>query len=590
MAVWFVLAVLGVAAVLFCLERVPVDAVALGVMVVLLLAGILEPEEALAGFANEAVVVIGGLFVLTAGLKKSGFLEWLGTRLQRVAARRPRLGSGMLLGIVAAASAFMSNTTTTAVFLPVALSFSRSTNTPPSRLLMPLAFASILGGSITLIGTSTNVLTSGLMTQNGLAPLGLFELAPVALPLAVIGLLYLLIAPRWLLAAHPVEEPEDEYGLRDYLTELVIGPRSPFVDRTLAEADLARRWNVNVLGWVGEGGRLVTPSPEMVLGAGDHLLAEGRLGALEKLVAEADVGIHRGPGEPAGLEEGPSLAAHLLEVLVLPRSELVGRSLAEVDFRQRFGANAVALNRHGEPLIDKVGRIPLTVGDVLLLYGEEAAERLLAHQGLLLLSRRRPRQAGTKTVLAPAIFALVLVLNVTGVLALVGSVLLGCLLLLAARCLTPQEAYAAVEWRLLVLVAGMMAAATAMVKTGAVTLIAGAVLEAAGGLSHLGLLAIFYVLTLLLTQPMSNQTAALIVLPVALGIAAEAGMSPRATAVTISLAASCSFLTPLEPSCLLVYGPGRYRFLDFPKLGIGLTLLAMVLTLLIVPLVWPLGG
>jgi len=589
MAAPFVLCVLAVAAVLFCLERIPVDAVALGVLVALLTSGILTPSEALSGFASEAVIVIAGLFVLTAGLKNSGFLEWLGQRVQGIGSRRPRLAAALLLALVVACSAFMNNTATTAVFLPLALSLSRSMGTAPSRLLMPLAFASILGGSITLIGTSTNVITSGLLPGYGLAPLSFFELAPVALPLALLGLLYLLIAPHWLLAAHPVEDLAEEYGLRDYLTELIIGPRSPLIGQTLTGARLARRWGINVLGRVGEGGEIAVPALDEPLAAGDLLLAEGRLDTLETLIAEADVGIHRGPGEVGGAGRRPSLAAHLLEVLVLPRSDLVGRSLEEVGFRQRFRANAVALNRHGESLIDKVGRIPLAVGDVLLLYGEEAAERLLAQQGLLLLSRRRPRRAGRAIVLTPAIFALVIALNVSGVTSLAGSVLLGCLLLLITRCLTPQEAYVAIEWRLLVLVAGMMAAGTAMIKTGAVTALATALVGSAGGLSHLALLAIFYGLTVALTQPMSNQAAALVVLPVALGVAGDAGLSLRAMAVTVTLAASSSFLTPLEPSCLLVYGPGRYRFLDYPKLGLALTLLALLLTLLLVPRFWPPG-
>lgn len=584
---WFVLAVLAVAAVLFCLERVPVDAVALGVLVVLLLAGVITPDQALAGFASEAVVVIGGLFILTAGLKRSGVLEWLGQRLQGIGARRPRLAVALLLGAVASASAFMNNTTTTAVFLPVALSFSRSLGLPPGRLLMPLAFASILGGSVTLIGTSTNVLTSGLLMQQGLPGLGLFELAPVALPIAGLGLLYLMVAPRWLLRDVPAEERTDDYGLRNYLTELVVREGSPLVGLSLRESNFGRRWGVQVVGRVLADGNLAPPSTARRLAAGDHLLAHGRLDALERLTAEADVVIHRGPGSEEVERETRGLATQLIEVLVLPWSDVVGRSLEEVGFRQRFSASAIAVNRHGQRLLGKVGRISLAAGDVLLLYGEAAAERFLTQRGMLVLGRRL-RGAGLSALLAPAIFALVIALNVTGVVGLAGSVLLGCLLLIVARCLTPQEAYAAVEWRVLVLVAGMMAAASALESSGAVEMIAAGAMRHAGGLGPLGILAAFYVLTLILTQPMSNQTAALVVLPVAFGVAAQAGIEPRAVAVTISLAASCSFLTPLEPSCLLVYGPGGYRFLDFPKLGLALTLLAFVLTLLLVPRVWPL--
>jgi di/tricarboxylate transporter len=586
MQIAFILAVLAAAAILFSLERVPVDVVALGVLVALLATGILTPSEALAGFASEAVVVIGGLFVLTAALRHSGALDILSGWVQRSAGQRPGLAYATLLALVAATSAFMNNTTTTAVFVPVAIALARTLGRPPSQVLMPVAFASILGGTITLIGTSTNVIASGLLPDYQLAPLRMFELTPVGLPSALLGVAYLLAVSRRLLPGREEVELAQRYHIRDYLTEVVVMPRSPLVGQTVAEAALGRRWDLNLVA-ILRGKVTVSPEPEVRLAEGDLLLVESRLDALLGLGESVGLAIRRGPEEGAaeGLL-GPG--GKLVEALVLPRSNLTGRTLQESRFRQRYGASVVALNRHAEAVLEKLGRIPLRVGDVLLIHGQPAAiSRLLTQTGLLVLSDREVRGRTPRLAAATvAIFGTAVALATTGLVTLSGAILLGCLSLLVIRSLTPQEAYEAVDWRMLVLIAGMMALGRAMTKTGAVDLLADAVVDQIGGLGPLGLLAGFYLLTVLLTQPMSNQAAALVVLPVAIGVALEAGINPRAMAVTVTLAASSSFLTPLEPSCLLVYGPGRYRFFDFPRLGAGLTLLVLLLTLLVVPAIW----
>lgn len=589
MEIALVLGLLAVAAVLFCLERMPVDVVALGVLVTLLVSGVLTPAEALAGFASEAVIVIGGIFVLTAGLKASGVLEALGRWAQHLGRGSPRRSMAVLLLLVAAVSAFMNNTTTTAAFLPVAVALARAAGLPPGRVLMPVAFASILGGSVTLIGTSTNVIVSGLLPQFGEPSLGMFELAPVALPIALAGFLYLVFLSDRLLPAREEDVGlEQSYHIRDYLSELVVEPRSPLVGQSVAEAGFGKVFDLNLLAIV-RGGELTLPGPHDRLEAGDRLLVEGPLETLAGLGESRGLAI-REPKAASAARALRGQSRRLVEAVVLPRSDLVGRTLKELRFRQRFGAGVVALKRHGEPLLEKLGRIRIRVGDVLLILGEEpAVDRVLAPGGLLVVSHRPTPERRLRSLLtAPAVFGLVVILATSGLLSLPGAVLLGCLLLVATRSLTPQEAYAAIDWRVLVLIAGMMGYAAAMTKTGAAELLAEAVLGVTGGLGPLAVLAAFYLLTVVLTQPMSNQSAALVVLPLALGVAVEAGIHPRAMALTVALAASSSFLTPLEPSCLLVYGPGRYRFLDFPRLGLGLTLLALLLTLLLVPWIWPL--
>ncbi len=591
MDVVLVFALLAVAAILFCLERVPVDAVALGVLVVLLTSGVLTPAEALAGFASEVVIVLAGIFVLTAGLKASGALETLGWWAQRLASASSRRSAAVLLPAVAVLSTVMNNTTTTAAFLPVAVGQARAVGLPPGSLLMPVAFASILGGSITLIGTSTNLIVSGLLPQFGEAPLGMFELAPVALPIAVAGIAYLiLLGDRLLPAREENVGLAQSYHIRDYLSELVVERGSPLIGRTVGEAGFGKVWDLNLLAIARPEG-LTLPGPDDRLRADDRLIVEGPLEILIGLEASRGLAIREPkPGSYSRVLHGQ--ARRLVEAVVLPGSDLVGRTLKEFRFRQRFGAGVVALKRHGEPSLERLGRIRIRVGDVLLVLGEEPAiDQMLTLGGLLVVSQRStPIRRRRAQRIAPITFGLAMLLATLGVMSLPAAVLGACLVLLATRCLTPQEAYAAIDWRVLVLIAGMLGYATAMAKTGAAALLADAVSGATGGLGPLALLAAFYLLTVVLTQPMSNQSAALVVLPIALGVAVEAGIDPRAMAVTVALAASNSFLTPLEPSCLLVYGPGRYRFLDFPRLGIGLTLLGLLLTLLLVPRFWPLGG
>lgn len=588
MEIYFVLALMVVAIVLFSLESVPLEVVSLGLLVALLASGILTPKQALAGFANEAVITIGGLFVLTAGLRSSGALDRLGLWAQSAGRGGAQRSFALLLLVVAFSSAFMNNTTCTAVCLPIALALARGSNLPVSRVLMPVAFASILGGSITLIGTSTNVIVSGLMPQYGLEPLGMFELTPVGLPIAVAGLVYLIFASRWLLPAHAEAQVDDTFHVREYLAEARVLEDSELVGMSIAEADLGRRFDLNLVA-IARGGEPQAPQRDQRFEAGDLLLIEGQIDTLLRLSESRGLAmLTQRPGDEPKLPASSQLK--MVEAVVLPRSELVGRTLKEVDFRRRFGATVVGLNRHAESLVEKIGKITLRVGDVLLVHGEaRAVERLLGQSGLVVLSHlRSPVRPPMLAWMATGTFALVIGLAASGVMNIAGAVLLGCLLLFLTRCLTPQEAYSTIEWRLLILIAGMFAYGQALEQTGAARWLATTVMEATGDLGPRAIIAVFYILTLVLTQPMSNQAAALVVLPIAMEVAQGAGLAPRAMALVVTLAASSSFLTPLEPSCLIVYGPGRYRFFDFPKLGAGLTLLALLMVLWLVPVFWPL--
>ncbi len=587
MEIALVLALMAAALVLFARESVPVDAVALSLLAVLLLAGILTPGEAFAGFSSDAVVAIAGLFVLTAGLRSAGTMDAVGGWIRARARNRPRLALALLLALVAFASAFMNNTACTAVFLPVALAVARHTGVPASRVLMPVAFASILGGSVTLIGTSTNVIVGELLPRYGQPDLGMFELLPVALPIALAGLAYLLLASPWLLPDRGDETLEQRHPMREYVTEVALRADSPLIGETLAAAELRRRWDLHLMAIV-RGAEVLAPAPETRFESGDVLLVQGSVETLIGLQKSRGFEVH-----PEAALLPTALRAtdlELAEAVVLPRSDLVGRTLDELDFRRRFGVNVIAITRSGEPQHDHLARLRIRLGDVLLLQGPgRALRRLHPVPGLMLLNTTpAPRPRRTAPWVPAAVIAGVVILAGTGLVALPGAVLVGTLALFATRCVTPQEAYAAVDWRMLVLIAGMIGYGAAMQSSGAAAYLAELLIAATGSLGPLALLAGFYVLTLVLTQPMSNQAAALVVLPLAMQVAAETGLNPRAMAVAIALAASSSFLTPLEPSCLLVYGPGRYRFWDFARLGGALTAAALLIALALIPRLWPL--
>ena len=590
----FVLALMAVAVTLFSLERMPVDVVGLGLLLALVLAGVLDPATALQGFANEAVVAIAALLVIGAALRASGVIDRLGAWAERQAsrgARDPRGSSamGVMVSLIAAVSAFLSNTMATATFLPLGIGLARARRIPPSRVLMPLAFASILGGSITLVGTSTNLIVSGLLPEHGEEPFRFFELAPVAVPIALAGIVYLVVVAPRLLPDRTEPGAADEAVLPEYLTEVEVKAGSPLAGRSVADSRLGRDFDLTLLRVVrgaGRGAELVRPSPQDVLFEGDRLLVEGRLETLVALETSRGLAIVTSGAEGALAAPGEKL----IEVVVLPRSNLLGRTLREVDFRNRYDASVLAINRHSERLVAQLGDLPIGVGDVLLVQGDPPAlARFLALPGLLVLSDRETRSLERRRAwVAPAVFVAAVLLAATGVLAVSIAMLLGCLVLIGTGQLRPREAYEAIDWSLIVLIASMIGYGHAMESSGAAAYLAGLVSSWSGELGPIALLGAFYLLTVALTQPMSNQAAALVVLPIALEVAVAAGLGVRAMAVTVALAASSSFLTPLEPSCLLVYAPGRYRFFDFTRVGAGLTLIALVITLLLVPRLWPL--
>jgi di/tricarboxylate transporter len=590
LSIAYILALLVAALVLFAWDVLSLDVVALLLLLALTVPGLLTPKEALAGFGDDTVIVLIALFVLTAGVVRTGVMERLGLRLAARAGANPALLTRLILLVVSTVSSFFSNTVTTAVFLPIAIGSARRSNTSLSKILMPLAFAAILGGSVTLIGSSTNLLVSGQLPRYGLERIGFFEMAKVGMPITILGLLYLLYVAPGLVPDRSGGEVTDRYGLRRFLTEAVVMPGSRLADRTLAESRLGSAMNLRVVRILRDGRPLIAPGPDAVLMEGDVLILEG--GAEDILLVKDAEGIEIHPEVKLAAPDLQSESVRMVEAMVLPNSALVGQTLREAGFRERTGLTVLAIHSAGgTDLAQKISRMRLKASDVLLLQGSEQDLRRLDREELLSLedvSAHHPRSK--RGPVAAAIFLASIVLGVSGVLPLAIAFLAGCAALVLTRCLTPEEAYEAVDWRMMVLIACMIAFGVAMTKSGATVWLSRGIVQLLSGAGPLAVMAGLFLLTVLLTQPMSNQAAALVVLPVALQVARDLGFNERTFAMIVVFGASCSFLTPLEPSCVLVYGPGRYRFFDFMRVGGFLTLIVFLVVMVLIPIFWPLRG
>ena len=577
------------AVVLFSLDRIPTDVTALGVLLFLIITGLLPASEAFAGFGSDVFVMMLGLLVLMEALTRTGVTDWVGRLLRRRSGKE--YGHLLLLVMVAAVAvgAFMSNTAATAFFLPIVIELGRRAKAGAAKLLMPLAFASILASSITLVSTSTNIVVSGLMAEYGLPALGMFELTPVGIAIAVVGVLYMLAIGRRLVPDRIPPERAEDLSVDLYLTELVIRPGSSLVGKTLQESRLGRDLGLTVMRIVRDDSAQVVPQATTSLDEGDVLLVEAERENVLRVKEEAGIDI-RGDVEFAdsGSKAGD---IWLAEVILLPGSALIGRTLAGLRLRERHGLQVLAISRHGEKLRLKMSRIRLRTADVLVVQGDRARIVALARQGAFrfLSEVGEERRNRERAPIAVSVFVGVLMVSTLGLVALPVAMLLGALLVFVTRCITPEEAYSQISWKALIVIASMLSLGVAMQTTGTAEFLAAQIVAAMGSASPPLLLTGFFALTVLLTQPMSNQAAAAVVVPIALQTAGHLNLNPRSFAIMIALAASCSFLTPLEPSCLLVYGPGRYQFRDFAKVGLPLTVLIYAIAITMVPLFWPVG-
>ena len=589
-----VLILLLVALVLFATEKIPVDVVGIILIVALVLTGVLTAGQAVAGFGDDIIITIAGLFVLTGGLVKTGLVDLIGRRLYRIAGDNELFLTGLIMVVAAICAAVMKNTTTTAMFVPVVIGLAARAKIPPSKLLMPLAFGAILGGSCTLIGTSTNLAVSGAYQRYGYEPFTMFELTPVGIVTVAFGMVYMLFLGRKLLPSRGGEETFTErYGIREYVSEVLVLPKSKLVGKSVREVDLRARFDLNVLGIIRDEEDEMFNDADAKINANDSLIVEGRVEDILRIKEDASLKIRADFVFNDDLLESGEV--ELFEVLVMKDSRLIGQTLSSLDFRQTYDLTVMAINRRGEKRFNKLSDIKLKFGDVLLVQGKQRRIEPFVVEGemLLLEDVSASTKRTEKRKWAIAAFALFLALSLSKVVTgyevpLAIAVLLGVLLLLATKTVRYAELYSLIDFRLLVLIACMMSFGVAMENTGTDQYLAGMIESSFGGFGGTAVLGGFFILTVLLTQPMSNQAAALVVLPVAIKTAIALGLNPRTFAIGITYAASFSFITPLEPACVLVYTPGHYKFMDFVKVGTILTIVVFIVSITLVPIFWEL--
>lgn len=584
----FVLALLAGAVVLFATEKLPVDMVALMVMSALLVSGVVSPAEGIAGFSNPATVTVGAMFILSAGLSKTGALNFAGAGLVRLGRRSFWLALASMMLFVGSVSAFVNNTAAVAVFMPVMLTLARDIDVSPSKLLIPLSFASMFGGVCTLLGTSTNILVSSVAEQHGQPPFGMFEFAPLGLTFFGVGLVYMLtVGVRLIPGRRAGDDLAESFGMGEYLTDIVLLPESASVGRTIEESPLVRELNVAVLEVSRGGERVGVPPPDMTLEAGDVLRVRTDVRRIREL--QSRVGVRLKPGIKWREEDLESESAALVEAVVALNSPLETKTLEETNFRAAFGGTVLAIRHRGQLLHENISTTPLVAGDALLVeVRRERLDQLKQSQAFLIVSEvGLPEFRRRKLVPALLIILGVVVAAAAGFLPVVVAGIVGSLLLILTRCLTIDEAYRAVEWRIIFLLAGVLTLGVAMEKSGAARLMSDAMISGVGGWGPVAVVSGLFLLTTLLTNVMSNNATAALLTPIAIVTAESLALNPRPFLMAVTFAASLSFMTPVGyQTNTLIYGPGQYRFMDFVRVGTPLNLLFWLLGTLLIPLIW----
>jgi len=583
--------------VLFAWDKVRADVVGIIIMTALILSGLVTPREGISGFANEAMLTVAAMFVLSAGLVRTGAIDLLGRWIGRMAGKSEFRLLVVTLVIVIPLSAFLNNTPVVVVMVPLVLGLSRKMGARASRLLMPISFASQMGGTLTLIGTSTNLLVAGLVLELGLDRIGLFDITPPAAVLTVVGVIYLLTIGRKLTPARkPAGDLFTRYELREYVTALEVASDSPLVDRTLGESRFGSEHGLDVVAIEREGERIASPGPETRIRAGDLLMASGHIGDIARVEEEARVRISERSSVPAGATAAAdpaaseSEAAQMAELLVPPRSHMIGRTLRSLHFRGRYGVPVLGVRRHAEALHERPGDVVLQAGDLLLVQAQP--EELLAlHEGrelTLLGVVSPPLRRRKKLKIAVPILVGVVLLAAFDVLPILVAALLGVIAMFLTRCVTPDEAYEEIDWRVLVLLGSIIPLGIAMQNTGAAALIANGLLRVTTPLGLFGVLAAFYLMTSVITELISNNATAVVLTPIAVATAVGLGVSPLPFVVAVMFAASNSFMTPIGyQTNTFIYGPGGYRFTDFTRVGAPLNLLMAVAAAVAIPWFFP---
>jgi di/tricarboxylate transporter len=569
------------------LELLAPDVILFAALAVLLLAGILTPQEAFLGFSNQAVLTVAILFIVAYSAQASGALEYLANRTmgRGKGTRRSML---RMMAPVAAVSAFLNNTPIVAMFTPTIREWARSRGIAPSKLLIPLSYASIFGGICTLIGTSTNLVVDGLLQRELGRSLSMFELAWVGVPAALAGMIYLMTIGHRLLPGNRDPLDELEESGREYLVEVEVQDNSPIAGNTVEEAGLRNLQGLFLVEIFRNGDTVVPVKPTDRLRSGDRLVFTGMVSSIVQL--------QQIPGlvpahEPHLYEDMRQTGkGRLIEAVISRSSPMLGQTIRQGNFRARYDAAILAVHRHGERIRSKVGNIRLRAGDtVLLLAGRDFLKTWNRSREFYMVNKVRDLSEVNrkKAVISVASLLLMVVLAASGALPVFSAAVLAVLILLLTRCITAIEARRSMELNVLIVIACAFGVSKALDKTGAAAILAENLVRSTLWMGPTGVLAAVYLTTSLLTEVITNNAAAALAFPIAVSAASQTGSDPMPFVIAVAIAASAAFATPLGyQTNMIVYGPGGYRFRDYLKTGSPLNFIYMIISLVVIPMVW----
>ena len=589
-----VLFIILLAFILFVSEALPIDVVALTVLSMLLITGQLTPGESISGFSNPAVITIAILFVLSHALQKTGVLEYLVIKINQLVSKSLVIGLAVYLICIALASALVNNTAIVAIFMPVTIRMAEKYHISPSKVLMPLSYAAILGGTLTLIGTSTNLLVNSIFVNSGpYTPLGMFEFSKYGIFLLVVGLTYvLLIAYRILPSRTVTSSLTKSYHMGGYLTELKIGDDSPLVGGTTLDRQISQNYDVTILGIQRNKKIFSTNLRETPLEAGDIILVRGsvenffRMKEVEQVYMLTD--------EKLNQEELTKEENLLVECLVTNQSDLVGQSLKAANFRRRFGSFVLAIRREGDILRKKIAHVILRAFDTLLVYGPSEKIREMRDSGgfILLTEVDRSLRKHRFWWLSIVVIIGVVFLAALSLVPILKGVIIGMAILLVARVISPLEAYNSINWQIIVLIGCLIPLGIAIQSSGTAKLIGDTMVNLLRFVPDhqqaIFLLAMVYLVAMIFTEVSSNAATAIIMTPITIAASTNLGLDPRPFIFAICFAASASFITPIGyQTNLMVYGPGGYKFSDYIRVGLPLSITLWVMAVILIPILWP---
>ncbi|MFD2532204.1 SLC13 family permease [Gracilimonas halophila] len=585
----FVYALILVAVVLFINKRISFDITSLILLAILIVSGILTPTEGLSGFSNPATVTIACMFILSEGLRRTGALDIVGDYFFKLSKLNYRLTMFIIMIIVGVISAFINNTAAVAIFIPVIISLSKDIGESASKLLMPMSFAAMLGGVCTLIGTSTNLLVDSIATDNDLAGFGMFDFAPVGMIFFVVGFIYLFTIGIKLIPERRKDESlTDTFEMQSYLTDVVLQPNSPFVGTPLKNTELIQDLDLDIVEVFDEDGNSKPDRRTINLEKKDVLRIRGSVKELNKLLNREDVLIK--PNKNWDDKDFEIGNGQLVEAVIAPESSFEGKKLKKVDLYQHYGAQVLAIRQKGKIQHDQLQDIRLQSGTSLLLYAkkERVNEIKTAEEFVLATEIKVPDFKKSKIPVAIAIITGVVAFAAFGILPIVASAICGVILMVLTGCLSNEEAYQSINWKVIFLLGGVLPLGVAMQKTGAAQLIVDIVVTQFESLGPTAVLSAFFFLSMMLTNLISNQATAALLGPIAIEASSSINVSADPLLVAVTMAASLSFMSPIGyQTNTMIFGPGQYKFIDFVKVGTPLNILFWIIGTFAIPYFWP---